>query len=102
MIVKKQAKPQQPALAHAASIRKHKSRWRNDMRRQTPHHVALLERVPDKAELVVFEVAQAAVNELGRTGGCAAGQIALLKQHNRRPAASRIAGDSAAVHPAPD
>jgi hypothetical protein len=42
------------------------------------------------------------VNELGRTGGRAAGQIVLLEQHNRRPPASRIAGDSAAIHPAPD
>jgi hypothetical protein len=38
-------------------MRKDKSRGRNDMWRETPHHATFFECVPDEMELVVFEVA---------------------------------------------
>ncbi|MDF2689411.1 MAG: hypothetical protein K0Q80_2377 [Microvirga sp.] len=53
--------------------------------------------LPNQPELVVFKVAQAAVDQLGRGGGGVAGQIALLAEHHREAAAYGIARDAGAV-----
>ena len=65
-------------------------------------HLALGQRLAHQAELVVLEIAQAAMDQLGRGRGRAAGKIALLAQEHRQAAAGGIAGDAAAVDAAAD
>ncbi len=50
----------------------------------------------------MLEIAQAAVDQLGRCGGGAAPEIGLLAKIDRKAAAGRIACDAATVDPAAD
>ena len=67
------------------------------MRRSLQQHLALDQRLAHQAELVVLEIAQAAMDELGRGRGGGAGEIALLRQIDLEAAPGRVAGDAAAV-----
>src|SRR5262249_23646643 len=63
---------------------------------------ALPERAADQAKLVLFEVAQAAVDQLGRGRRGAAGEVTLLRQDHRKPAAGGVARQAAAIDAAAD
>ena len=62
----------------------------------------ILQRLTHQAKLEILEVAQAAVEELGRGGGCRLSQIALLGQRDRQAASRCIAGNAAAIDAAAD
>ena len=51
-----------------AVMRQHKAQRPDDVRRHVQQHFALGQRFPHQAELVLFELAQAAVNQF-RGGG---------------------------------
>ena len=65
-------------------------------------HLALGERLGDQAELVLLEVAQAAVDQLGGRRRGRAGEIAALDQQHRQAAAGGVARDAGAVDAAAD
>ena len=70
---------------------------RDDVRRGAKQHFALHERLAHEAELVIFEIAQAAVDELGRGRGGGAGEVDFLAEIDGKPAPGRVARDAAAV-----
>jgi len=51
----------------------------------------------DQAELVIFEIAQPAMDQLGAGRGGRAGKIGLLDQQHAEAATGRVAGDADAV-----
>jgi hypothetical protein len=69
----------------------------NDVGGGVEQALALEQGFADKAELVIFEVAQATMDQLRRGGGGIARQIALLAEHHGKATAHRIARDARAV-----
>ena len=67
-----------------------------------PQHLALAQRLAHQAEIVVFEIAQAAVDQPGRARRGAAREIAHLAQIDRKAAAGGVARDAAAIDAAAD
>jgi len=70
--------------------------------RDVEQDAALAHGLEDQAELVVFEVAQAAVDQLGRARAGAEREVAHLNQRDGQAAARRIAGDASAGDAAAD
>jgi hypothetical protein len=68
------------------------------MRRDLPENFAFQQRVAHQFEVVIFEVAQPAMDQLGRPRRGAAGQIVHLAKEHGIAAADGVAGDAAAVH----
>ncbi len=54
-----------------------------------------------QAEFIMLEIAQAAMDELGRAGGCSGGEIAHLRKRDGISTASRITRDAASVDAPP-
>src|ERR1700679_3176768 len=78
-------------------VRQHETQWTNDVGRDLPEDFTLDQRLAHQPEIVIFEVTQATMHELGRPRRGAAGQIVHLAQENRISAADRVARDTAAV-----
>jgi hypothetical protein len=64
--------------------------------------LALDQRLAHQPELAIFEIAQPAMDQLGRGGRGVARQIVLLDQQHAQPAPGRIARDPDAVDAAAD
>ena len=90
MIIQKQSKPQQPGGPEALVMRQHKAQRPDDMRRDAQQDFAFNQRFTHQAEFVMFQIAQATMDQLGGIARSAAAQVALLKQHNGKPAARSI------------
>src|SRR5262249_35867539 len=67
-----------------------------------PQDFALDQGLADQAKLVIFEIAQPAMHELGRPRRRPARQVIHFTEKNRVSAARRIARDAAAIHSASD
>ena len=80
MVVEKKAKPDKPARPEALVVWEDKPEGPDDVGSSPQQHFAFDQRFAHQSELFVFEVAQAAVNELGRCRGRTARQIILLGQ----------------------
>ena len=65
-------------------------------------HLALGQRLAHQRELVVLEVAQAAVDQLGRRRRGVRREVVLLAQHHAAAAAGEVARDAGAVDAAAD
>ena len=102
MVVKKEAEPQHPHGAQALLMRQNEFQRPDDMRRGGEQQLALGQRLVHEAKFVEFQITQAAVDELGRGGGCAAGEIVLLDESNRQGRARRVARNGAAIDAAAD
>src|SRR5882724_5287452 len=63
---------------------------------------ALAQRARDQPEMVALEIAQPAMDKLGRSGRSRAREIVLLDEHDLEPAAGGIARNATAVDPATD
>ena len=97
MVVEEQAEPQQPGRAQPVMVRQHETKRADDVGRDLPEDFALDQRLADQPELVIFQIAQAAMHELGRPGRRPARQIIHFTKENRISAAGRIARDAAAI-----
>ena len=91
MVVEEQAKAQQPSRAQCLVVRQDEAQRPDDVRRDPPQHLALHQRLAHQTELVIFQIAQPAVDQLGRRAGGAGRQVARSHRNTRqpRPAASR-------------
>ena len=78
-------------------VRQHESQRPDDVGSDLPEDFALDQRLADQPELVVFEIAQAAMHQLGRPRRGAAGQVIHFAEENRVSPAGRIAGDATAI-----
>ena len=68
MVVNEQPETDQPGRPQALVMRKHEPERADDVGRGSQQNFALQQRLVDEAELVVLEVAQAAVDQLRRRG----------------------------------
>ena len=66
MVVDEQPEPQQPGRPQAGAIGQYEAQRPDDVRRDPPQHLALAQRLAHQTEIVVFEIAQAAMNKPGR------------------------------------
>jgi hypothetical protein len=66
VIVEQQPQPQQPGRPQAAMMRQDEPQWPDDVRCHLPQHFALLEGFAHQPELVMLQVPQAAMHQLGR------------------------------------
>jgi hypothetical protein len=67
------------------------------VRRRPQQYLALDQRLADQPELVVLEVAQAAVNQLAAARGGALREVVLLAQQHLEPAPRGVARDARTV-----
>ena len=65
-VVKQQAEPHEPPRSHGMFMRQDEEHRVNKVRCGAQQTFALLERIADKFELVIFEIAQAAVDQFRR------------------------------------
>ena len=97
MIVEEQSEPDEPGRALLGRVRQHEAHRPNDMRCGSQQNFALDQRFAHQAELVIFEIAQAAMDQFAGTRRRALGQIVLLAQDDRETAARSVPGDAGAV-----
>ena len=69
----------------------------DDVRRRAEQDLALDQRLADEAKLVIFQIAQAAVNKLARPGGSSLREIVLLAEQHREAAAHSVASNPGSV-----
>ena len=103
MVVEEKAEADEPPRPEAGMVRQDEAERPDDVRRSAEKHLALDQRLAHQPELVELEIAEAAVDELGRGRRGRAGKVALLGKKDRQAAARGVAGDAAAVNaPADD
>ena len=83
-------------------MRKYEAERPNDVRSDAPEDLALRQGFADKAKLVVFEITQTTVDQLGGRRRRADGQVVALDQQDLQASASRVPRDAAAVDAATD
>src|SRR5690349_11427587 len=78
-------------------MRQYESERSDDVGRDLPEDFALDQRLADQTKLVIFEVAQPAMHELGRPGRRPTRQVIQFTEKNGVTPARRIARDAAAI-----
>jgi hypothetical protein len=102
VVVEKQAESHHPGRPHRRVVRQHEAQRPHDVRRVAQQDFALLQGLAHQAELVVLQVAQAAVDQLGGGRGRVRCQVVFFAQHYRQPATGRVARDTRAIDAAAD
>ena len=102
MVVQEQPQPEQPGRSQARVVRQNETQRPDDVGRDLPEDFALDQRLAHQPKLVIFEIAQAAMHQLGRPGRRSARQVIHFTEENRVAPARRIARDAAAVDAASD
>ncbi len=102
MIVEEQARADHPRGPQMRLVRQDELQRRDDVRRGAKKHFALRQRLGDEAEFVVFEIAQAAVDQLGAPRRRMRRQIVFFDQQYLQAASRRVARDARAVDAAAD
>ena len=69
MVVEEQSRPDHPPRPQPGMVRQHEAQRPDDVRRGAQQHFALRQRFPHQAELVILQIAQAAMDQLGGGGG---------------------------------
>src|SRR5262245_34840936 len=83
-------------------MRQHDPHRPDDVGSSFEQDLPLSQRLANQAELVIFEIAQAAVNVFAGSRACALCEIALLAQDHAKTPAGGIARDSSPVDPSAD
>ncbi len=83
VIVHKQTNADHPRRTQMRAVWQTKTHWRSDMGGHFQQHFTLGQRLTDQAELVVFQITQATVDQLRAGGGGGTGEI-LRFQHQDR------------------
>ncbi len=74
----------------------------DDVRSLGQQYLSLGEGFADQAEFVVFQVAQAAVDQLAAGGGGVGGEVVLFAKEHRHPAPGGVRRDPRAIDAAAD
>src|SRR5205085_4557245 len=101
-IVEEEAEPDHPPGPAAGRIGEDEEQRLDDVRRGGEHYLALSQALADQLELILLQVAQAAVDQFGGGGAGMAGEVVLLDQQHLQPAPGRVARDRAAIDAAAD
>src|SRR5256885_13317634 len=102
MVVQEQPQPEQPGWAQAGVVRQNETQGPDDMGRDLPEIFALDQRLADQPKLIISEIAQPTMHQLGRPGRRPARQVIHFTQKNGMASARRIARDAAAIDAASD
>ena len=102
MVIEKKAEPDQPGRALLRAVRQDKAHRPDDVRSGLHQDFTLDQSRADQPELIIFEIAQAAVNELAGARRRPLRKIVLLDQQDRKSAPGRVAGDTRAIDAAAD
>ena len=102
MIVEEQAQPQDGPGPQALVVRQHEAQRPDDVRRGIQQHLALDQRLAHQAELIMLEIAQAAVDELGRGLDVPEARSPCSARKHLQAAPRCIARDAAAIDAAAD
>ncbi len=102
MIVEKKTKPQHPARPEVLLVRQNEAQGPRDMGSLGQQHLALHQRLAHQSELVLLEIAQPAVDELGRLGRGAAGEIVHFAEADLERSPRGIARDACPIDPTAD
>ena len=100
MVVEEEAQPQHPAWPQMRLMRQHETQRKGEVRRLGQQDLALLQRLAHQPELVVLQIAQAAMDQLGRGRRGGAGKIVHLAQPDLQRPPHRIAGNACTVYSA--
>ena len=102
IIVEKKADPDHPGRPHTRVVRHHEAQRPHDVRSALEQNFAFPQRLSHQRKFVILEIAQAAMNQLGRGRRCVASQIVLLCKDNAPAPPGEIPGDAGAIDPTPD
>src|SRR6266480_993108 len=83
-------------------MRQHEAQRPDDVRCRAQQHFPLDQSFANEAELIIFQIPQAAVDELAGARTRSLRKVVLLAQHNAEAAAGGVAGNSDAVDTAAD
>ena len=97
VVVQEQPGADHPHRPHRRVVRHHEAQRPHDVRRTAQQPLALGQRLAHEAELVVLEVAQATVDELGARRRGVRRQVVLLAQQHPQATARQVARDAGAV-----
>ena len=78
-------------------MRQDKPHRPDDVRRRTQQHLALDQRFADEPKLVIFQIAQSAVDKLTRSGGGTLCEVVFLAEQHRETAAHSVASDAGSI-----
>ena len=67
IVIEQGAQPQQPFRPHARRVRQHKGLRPGDVRRDVEQHLAFGQRLAHQPEGIIFQIPEAAVDQLGRS-----------------------------------
>ena len=101
-VVEEQAGAQLPGRAQRVVMRQHEAQRPDQVRGVAQQHLALGERLVHEPQRALLEVAQAAVDQLGRGRGSRRGEIVLLEQQHPDAPPGRVTGDPRPVDAAAD
>ena len=96
-VIQKQAGADHPARPRMRLMRQHELQRFDQMRRCLEQHFALMQGLAYQAEFIVFEVAQAAMDQLGAPLRGRRSKIALLDQQHRQAAPGGVTRDAATI-----
>ena len=102
VIVQEKSRADHPGGPQMRLVRQHELQRLDDVRRQLEQHLALGQRFGDQAKLVMLEVAQPAVDQLGAQRRRVRGEVILFHQQHRQAAAGGVARYAGAVDAAAD
>ena len=91
VIVDEEPEAKHPARAQTLVMRQNETLRPDDMRRRAEQHLALLQRLVHQPERIALEIAQPAVDQLGRSGRGGAAEIGLLAEEDGQATSSGIA-----------
>ncbi len=102
VVVQEQAGTDHPGRTQMRTVRQHKAHLLDDVRRLLQQHFALSQGFTHQAEFVMFEVAQATVDQLAAGRRSMTGQIVLFAKEHREAATGCVCCDSHAIDAATD
>ncbi|MNO76254.1 hypothetical protein D3C76_673250 [compost metagenome] len=97
MVIKEQPGADQPGRAQMRAVRQDEAQRADDMRRLAQQDLTLGEGLAHQAEFAVFQIAQAAVDQLAAGGGGMAGKVVLFAKEHGQPAPGSIRRDADAI-----
>ena len=102
MVVQPQSRAQHPARAQVRLPGQDETQRMDQVRGLPAYRLTLTQRFAHQAELALFEVAQAAMDQLAAGTGGVCGQVMLLAEQDAQAAAAGVTGDAGAVDAATD
>ena len=97
VVVEKEPRADHPCRSQMRGVRHDEVQRTHDVRGGVEQYLALLQRLAHQREVILLQVAQAAVDQLGAGGGGVRGQIVLLAKQHREAPPGCVARDAGAV-----